>query len=403
MNDQIREKLSAYLDGALPDAERQAVELEIARSEDMRLELEALRAVSSAVKGLPREKLPDGFAARLESRRAREGSTPPRDYFILPPAYRPLAFALSTAVVALVVWDRTQTPDIVPQRVGWDGETVGIKSAAEAPPSFDVSGRLAAMEEAGSADKAAANELTAKKEDDAAPATLGKQHSAPGKPLEIQESEPAPSAGGAGAGFAALSAPAPADSIPTAPASPPSAADTIEGSTGYIARNEEERSAINERLYKGFEEEKKRMGIARIVDKDAEETGLASGGRDLMALQASPEAPSVAQRTGSVGAVRGASGRRSSAPIVKALALKTPEALLAAWAAAGLAGEPPAVKFPGEMAVFLACPPGCGIVSVQSRKKLVVVLYKDTGYDDPSARVRALASSEKPVVVKRVE
>ena len=169
MNDDIREKLSAYLDGALSETERRAVELEISRSEDMRLELEALRAVSAAVKGLPKEKLPAGFAARLEARRAREGSTPPRDYFILPPSYRPLAFALSTAVVALVVWDGRQTsPDPVAQRVGWDSERVGMKSAAEAPPSVDVSGQLSAMGSRGKAlddepgaENAAPQELTA--------------------------------------------------------------------------------------------------------------------------------------------------------------------------------------------------------------------------------------------------
>ncbi|MCR4296399.1 MAG: hypothetical protein NUW21_12750, partial [Elusimicrobia bacterium] len=79
------------------------------------------------------------------------------------------------------------------------------------------------------------------------------------------------------------------------------------------------------------------------------------------------------------------------------------ESLAAAWAAAGLPGEPPAVKFPGQMAVFLAGPEGCGITGVQNRKKLLVVLYKTSGFDDPSARVRAVARSPKPVVVKLAE
>lgn len=395
MNDDTREKLSAYLDGALPDAERRALELEISRSEELRLELEALRAVSTAVKGLPKAKLPAGFAARLEARRAREGSAAPRDYFILPPAYRPLAFALSTAVVALVVWDGRQTsPDILETRAGWDSEKVGVKSAADAPPSVDVTGQLSAMGASGAAESAAPLELTDKKEDAAkgVPSTIGKQLSAPGKPLEVQESDALAGQGG-GAGFAALSAPA-----ASAPAPEPS-----DGSGAFIARNEEERSAINERLYKGFEEEKKRMGIARIVDKDAEAQELASGGRDLMALQASPEAPSVdrGRAPGSIAAVRGAkAANRASAPIVKALTLKSVESLQAAWAAAGLAGEPPAVNFPAEMAVFLACPSGCAVVSVQERKTLLVVLYKEAALDDAAARVRAVPLSAKPVVVK---
>lgn len=408
MKDDTREKLSAYLDNALTDAERRAVELEISRSEEMRLELEALRAVSGAVKGLPREKLPAGFLARLEARRTREGAAPARDYFILPPAYRPLAFALSTAVVALVIWDVNQAPsDIIAPRAGWDGGSVAVKTAAEAPPSFDVSGRLSELGAAGagsSADAAAANELAsaAKKEDadEGAPSTLGKHLNAPGKPLEFSEAGKALSgsaqASRGGSAFAPAAAPAPGSAAPALEPEPG------EGGGAFVARSEEERSAINEKLYKGFEEEKKRMGIARIMDKDAESDTLAGGGRDMMALQRSPEAPAVG-RARPAAAVRGANAKRAAGPVVKALTLKTAEALQAAWAAAGLPGEPPAVKFPGEMAVFLACPSGCGIVSIQNRKTRVLVLYKDGGVDDPAARARAVPASEKPVVLKPAE
>ncbi len=377
MNDDIREKLSAYLDGALPDAERRAVEVEISRSEELRLELEGLRAVSSAVKGLPKEPLPAGFAARLDARRARDVA-PEREYFILPPSYRPLAFALSTAVVALVVWDRTLSkPDVLEPRAGWDSEVVSVKSAADAPPSIDVSGALSAMGAGGKGvpeSAAEPQELQAKKEDaaddkPAAPSTVGKNLSAPGKPLEIDEAAaPAPGAGGG----------------------------------ALLARSEEERSAINERLYKGFEEEKKRMGIAKIMDRDEGSDRLPSGGREFMALQASPEAARVEGRP-SIAAVRGAARSKAGAPAVKALTLKSAEALAAAWAAAGLPGEPPAVKFPEQMAVFLAGPEGCGITGIQNRKKLLVVLYKASGFDDPSARVRPAALSSKPVVVKLAE
>ena len=143
MNDDIRERLSAYIDGALSEQELRAVEMEIARSEETRLELEALRAVSSAVKGLPKAPLPAGFMARLDARRARVTSKPERSYFILPPSYRPLAFALSTAVVALVVWDKAHPPeDYLGPKVGWDGNRTAVKSASQAPSSIDVSGRL---------------------------------------------------------------------------------------------------------------------------------------------------------------------------------------------------------------------------------------------------------------------
>lgn len=153
--------------------------------------------------------------------------------------------------------------------------------------------------------------------------------SAPGQPLELREAE-----GGAGT------------------------------SGSLRASNEEERSAINERLYKSFEEEKKRMGITRILDKDAQSENTSS---------------------------------------VKALTLKSIEALQAAWAAAGLPGKPPAINFPDQMAIFLACPPGCGIVNIKNRKKSILVLYRDAGFNNASSRVRALALSPKPAVIKRAE
>ncbi|OGR90503.1 MAG: hypothetical protein A2V88_09755 [Elusimicrobia bacterium RBG_16_66_12] len=112
MNDDLREKLSAYLDGALSEAERRDLESRLAASPDMRRELESLRAVSQAVKALPKSPLPAGYLARLQSRRARGGAER-RDWVLLPPSYRPVAFALSSAVVAVAVWDqfnRTEAP-----------------------------------------------------------------------------------------------------------------------------------------------------------------------------------------------------------------------------------------------------------------------------------------------------
>ncbi len=394
MNDDIREKLSAYLDGALSDADRRAVEVELSRSEDLTRELEALRSVSNAVKGLPKEKLPDGFLARLESRRAREEGKPARDYYILPPTYRPLAFALSTAVVALVVWDKTRTPEeLYAPRPGWDSEKVAVRSAAEAPASVDISGQIAAMDQKAAApaqpEAAEAFNRVGKKESVGAmklagSSTFGKHISAPGQPLGFSE--------------------------PVASAPAPAALDAMDGLQGNgagsggstIARNEEERSAINERLYKGFEEEKKRMGIARIMDKDVEDKNLPTGGREMMTLQATPDAARLDDASPAAKAplrAKAKAAKRAAAP-VKAIALKSADALQAAWAAAGLAGDPPSVEFPGQMAVFLAGPAGSGIVEVQERKRFLVVLYKDSGFSDPSARVKALAASVKPVVVK---
>ncbi len=413
MNDAIRELLSAYLDGALDEDAKRDVEERLARSPELRAELESLKAVSDAVKGLPRAKLPAGFQARLQSRILREGSAPAREYFILPPAYRPVAFALSSAIVAMVVWDKARGP-VSPERTLWDGaetvamDRVAVKTAAEAPASIDLSSRLGS---AGSPEAAAD-----KKEDVANTAGVspaGRRAAAPGKPLEITEDAASLAAvRGAGGAGAAGGPAAPSAAVPSSPA----AVDAAEGT--FLARSEEERSAMNERLYQNFEQEKKRMGIAQIIEKDSEDEDDAGYAAFRRQIAAEAEAAPKRERKlyGTIGAVRGRDKIASKAkdapspedapaaapPPAKALALKSAESLAAAWGGAGLPGEPPAVKFPAEMAVFLACSTECGIVDVQERKRLLVVLYKETGYPDAAARVRAVPASAKPVVVKRV-
>ncbi len=408
MNDEIREKLSAYLDGALPDAERRAVEVELSRSLELQKELEALRAVAQSIKDLPREPLPGGFRARLEARRARE-TEPARDWVLLPPAYRPVAAAMSMAIVAFVVWDKAHGPAQLEPKIAWDGtnDRVAVKTAAEVPTSMDLSGRVASE----SAEPKAFDSPAAKKEDAAdklAVSPPGRRAAAPGKPIGLLEDAPAY----AGAKAAAL-----AESAPVAPpaVAAPAAAQTAahDGADGnvassFLARSEEERSAINERLYKNFEDEKKRMGIARIIEKDSDERSRAdSGNDDVMTLQATRGAVGLGGQAAGSGSARGALKAKSQAKkstpavMVKAIALKTPEALQAAWVGAGFPDQPPSVDFPKEMAVFLVCPGNCAIVSVENRKRFLVVLYKDS--DDYTERVKAVPMTSKPVVVKPAE
>ncbi len=383
MNDDIREKLSAYLDGALSDSERQAVELELARSAEMRTELEALRLVSSAVRGLPKAKLPAGFRARLEARRMR-GFNTERRYFLLPPASRPFAATLAAAAVALVLWNTTQVPSKIKETlIGWDGVKFAVQTAVEAPASIDVSGRLSAgggdSPSKGVSKNAVATDL---------PSSPSSQRASVDKavmsldaigtrkqPLEISENQ-----------------------IPAASSVHIADLDLLKSGAvkqeSFSARSEEERSAINERLYKGLEKEKKRMGIISVIDKGAQSNRV-SDRRGSMVLRAPLQLP----RSFSGGSARG----REEAAVVRALPLKSPDALSAAWAAAGLPGEPPVVGFPEKMALFLAGPTGCGIVSVQDRGKFIVVSYKETGFDAASARVQAVPLSAKPIVVKRAE
>ena len=172
MNDDMREKLSAYLDEALSAAERRDLESRLAASSELRRELESLRAVSQAVKALPRSPLPAGYLARLQARRARGGAER-RDWVLLPPSYRPVAFALSSAVVAIAVWDqfdRIEAPLDIPYAA------VKVVPKAEAPVAqVDLSGRITA------AGAGAAAPL-----------------SAPGRPMEFAEdSSPAKGAGAA--------------------------------------------------------------------------------------------------------------------------------------------------------------------------------------------------------------
>ncbi len=302
MNDDIREKLSAYLDGALSDEQRRAVEVEISRSEETRLELEALRAVSESVKGLGKAKLPEGFMARLQARRACE-SAPPRG------SYRPLALAISTAVIALVVWDRTRPPrELLKPLPDWDGGGVALQSTA--PASIGAAGSLSTTD--------------AKEK---APEGGGVA------PMRLDESKMSkPSSG----------------SVP-------------------LLRAASEESRLNGR----------RRTLSAI---------RGSAARGTAAKFAAPAALA-----------------KPAAPAVNAVALKSASALQAAWTAAGLPGKPPFVDFSAQMAVFLAGPPGAGIVSVQDHNTSIVVLYKDSGFADAFARVRAVTPSQKPLTVKRAD
>ena len=100
MNEELKQKVTAYLDGALPAAEAAAFEREIAKSPELLAELEEQRAVSKLLKDLPREKLPVGFMQRLERRRAGGDARPEPEWVFLAPAYRPFAAALSMRCTA---------------------------------------------------------------------------------------------------------------------------------------------------------------------------------------------------------------------------------------------------------------------------------------------------------------
>lgn len=357
MNDEMRERLAAYLDGALSPEDRATVEAQLARSEDLRRELESLKALSASLKSLPREKLPPGFLARLEARRHR--ALKPKTWVFLPPAARPLAFAMSTAVVALVVWDRTRTPEVLHVPVGWQGDRAAVVSEADAPVAqLDFTKQVTGG--AGGAGLAANEAKTAV----SAPAR--KSVRAPGAPLEGE----------------ALVAQA------------------------FTARSEEERSAFNERQHQYLEKAKKEMGVVKVLQRADDDDQLAY---DV----AEPPAARVSERRiGSVAAVRGAAmpqrmGALAAAPPappdepdaakdrakIAALLLTGPETLQAAWAASGAAGDPPAADFKTQ-SVALLPEPGL-IVGIQDGKKVRIIRWRPVG-GEPVLRFHIVPASDKP-------
>jgi|CXWL01.1.fsa_nt_gi hypothetical protein len=241
-----------------------------------------------------------------------------KQWAFLPPAYRLPVFILSASLVAFAVWEKVHPPvEPAPVPVGWQGDKVDVKTAEEAPASqLDLSAGAKNPERS---------------------AAAGSYPSAPGKPLDAVEDKPASAPGSAN------------------------------------PRTEEERSAINERLYQDLEKEKKRMGIVKIIEKDSDHEA------------ARPAAPIPA------------------APAPAVLILKDAASLQTAWTAAGLPGKAPSVNFPGQMAVFLACRTDCGVASARLGKKSLIVRYKASGFQNPAARVRAVPASSLPAVLKSAE
>lgn len=289
MNDDMSENLSAYLDGALSEAERRDLESRLAASSDLRRELESLRAVSRAVKDLPRSPLPAGFLARLQARRARGGAER-RDWVFLSPTYRPVAFALSSAVVAVVLWEQFDRPETLLPR---SYDAVKVIREAEAPiAQVDLSGRITSAGAAGS-------NLDAMKKDSRANAALqglgfaardkaATARRALGQPMEFSEEAPSPAA------------------------APAALAAKAEGSAPM---SEEERSRRNEEYMADLEKEKRAMGIAQVLPRRgsvaaargaSEADAFARGGMQMM--DAAPEPPGQALASNTPALVSGSRG-----------------------------------------------------------------------------------------------
>jgi negative regulator of sigma E activity len=110
-----RDLLSAHLDGELTDAERAAVDEELATSAEWREELADVRAARDSLRGLPEREAPDGFWAAVHVHVAADPDGDLADAAVAAPvpitaarsrrAWRWVAagVAVAAAVVAIIV------------------------------------------------------------------------------------------------------------------------------------------------------------------------------------------------------------------------------------------------------------------------------------------------------------
>lgn len=408
MNDETRELLSAYLDGALPAAERLALEARLSASADLRRELEDLRAVSRAVKALPKEPLPPGFIARLQARRAR-GETPRRDWVFLPPAMRPVALALSCGVVALVIWDKVAVePPEAPLHPQYAAK---VEGAAGAPVAqFDVSRRAAGGAGSGSTGGTVDGKSLSVagpvgepvRRGDVIPAMEEREEKAAAKsnlPLAAPAASRGARAQAAGQPFAT-------DGLAAGGAQELALTDRTKA-----AMTEEERSARNEQMFGYLEREKKKMGIKVLPKKDsiAAMRGASLFGAAAPAAPAvSAPAPTLLKRVEREGpaaadavlaAKAGGPGRLSPDA---ALVFSDARGLASSWILLGFPGNPPAADFTLGRLVLIK-PSATKILSVTADAGAVTLVYRsllpDETSDPARDRVAPIPAEPKTVLI----
>jgi hypothetical protein len=376
INDELRELLSAYADGALSEPARREVEARLEGSEELRRELADLRAVAEAVRSLPKHPAPEGLAARVRLRRAG-GEAPTRDWVFLPPSLRPVVLALSCGVVALFIWQNVvvRTPFAPPEP-----PAARLTTEADAPLSqLDVSAAAGGGPSSDAA-KAASSALGLAPTPSAGPSLVRAR--AKGRALD----EEATAADGA-----------PLDRAVGAAA----------GSAGAIS--EQARSARNVEMFADLERQKKEMGIAGVAPSDRAASGIAAlRGAAMLPPEDAPApvlghgAPNVmAPETRALKAALGAAAAAPAAPAAEApaaastgrqapdaaLVFTDPRSLASSWIVLGFPKDPPAVDFAKNRAVLIK-PSVSRILSVTATRDAVIVVYRTLGPDEPSDPLR---------------
>lgn len=410
MNDETLELLSAYLDGALPAAERAALEARLVASPELRRELDELRAVAQAVKDLPKEPLPPGFLARFQARKAA-GAAPKADWVFLPPAARPIAFALSSAVVALFIWNKTtvapEEPLLHPPGAAAVSDMKGSPVA-----QLDFAGRVSG-EKSGAATSAAVAQ-NAMGVSGAVSDPIHRDESTP----SIAENAPAaPSAASSIATAPSLAAPMmkPGSVRRARALGSPLADDGASGGGGALAERgaaamtEEERSAKNEQMFGYIESEKKKMGIAKVMPKASLDTSRMFGGPAPVAPKIAAASPSLLkQASQSVPAMDALQAQAAASPLEgrlspdAGLVFTDARSLASSWVLLGFPGEPPVVDFTTGRLVLLK-PSATKILSVTPKPNSVDVVYRSLTPEetaDPAAdRVAPIPSEPRAVLI----
>jgi len=392
MNDETRERLSAYLDGALPEDQRRELETRLASSEELRGELEELRAVSRAVRELPKAPPPPGFLARLEARRARgDAPRPDRAWVFLPPAARPFALALSCGIVALWIWQDTvvRIPIPVPAPPAAQLETAASAPISQLNVSAAAAGSL----------KSSADALDQK-------SALG---------LESVR----------GSGGSGLAAHAKAKGYAIGEESAGAALQP-----SGTAMTEEERSARNIEMFADLEKQKDKLAVSGGPDRAAQSAAMLRRA-GLIPAEPTPEpvlsarAPRMMKKAeasalsddGSLASASGASAAppaASAAPAPSAapesgrpapdgaLVFTEPRGFASAWVLLGFPNDPPVVNFARQRAVLIK-PSATKIVSIKPGPDAIAVVYRSLGPDetaDPANdRFAPIPQEPKAVVI----
>lgn len=386
MSGHPREALPELMDGELAERRRAEVEAHLKDCGPCRAELAKLREVSALVRALPERPLPAGFLHRLQRRRREEqapaASRKPR--YLLPLPARLAAFALSSLIVSLVIYDKVRL--MVPLHGG---------TPAFSAPAEDR--------------RLPSTALSAADLEQARAAGLGRRlKQARGEPLEGRA---AADAAGAGA-------------LAAAPVPP-----------GISART-------NEELLLHLESEKRKAGIRGYAAKPPPEVAAylkLRAGLDAQALKANPppapvagEAPALlsdgaagsaplpSEKGAPITEAAAAASANAAAPQgAEGLVLKSAEECSKAWAERSMHAAPPSVDFKTGMVALVVAPDlksAVEVLGVETRAAGVFVKYRlfprlgevavpgrAGAAPVRSYQFRVLPRTDKPVVFLRVD